>query len=455
MTTIAAAPVRRKKSRFALTIGLLTLLILIIFVLVKRGKWQNPTQVTTERVAIRNIVHFVTAAGKVQPETEVKVSSEAAGELIALPFKEGALVKKGELVARVNPDSYQAQIEQQEAVLVAAKSSAALSQAQLAKAEQGFRQKNELYKKKFISDEGFTAAKTNLDVGRAKHEADLAQIRRTKGALTQYRDKLNKTMIYAPMSGTISALGVEVGERVASTGQFKGTEIMRIADLDTMEARVKVNESDIVSVKPGDHANVSIDALPGRKFDGTVYEISSSALTAGNAGSGNAAPVASASNGATNFLVKISLSGRENDLRPGMSATADIVTQTANNVVSVPIQSVTVSAADRKTAVEPQQQKTKEEKKEEHSGNKLKAQVKRQNASCDFEKFDRVVFICTGNHVNVRKVETGIADNAYIEIQKGINVGDEIVSGSYAAISQRLKDGSKVLVQRNKKKSDK
>jgi HlyD family secretion protein len=218
-----------------------------------------------------------------------------------------------------------------------------------------------------------------------------------------------------------------------------------------MEVRVKVNENDIVNVKIGDHTAISVDAFPGRKFDGTVSEISSSALTTGTGGASNnqAALAASASDEVTNFLVRIRITDKEARLRPGMSGTVDIETETVKDVVAVPIQSVTVRAEGGKTSEELQEQRSKEAK--ERSGNDLEVVKERQEAKRTLEKLQRVVFLKQGDIVKMRPVETGVADNSYIEVKSGLKTGDEVVSGSYAAISRTLKDGAKVLVEPKKK----
>jgi HlyD family secretion protein len=253
------------------------------------------------------------------------------------------------------------------------------------------------------------------------------------------------------MDGIISVHNNEVGERVVGTGQFAGTEVMRIADLNHMEVRVKVNENDIVNVKVGDHTVVTVDAFPGHNFEGTVSEISSSALSTGATGAGNnqAALAASASDEVTNFLVRVRVTDREARLRPGMSATVDVETETVANVVSVPVQSVTVRAEGGKTTEELQQQRAKQAK--ERTGNDLELVKERDEAKRTREKLQRVVFVRQSDVVKMRTVETGVADNTYIEIKSGIKTGEEVVSGSYAAISRTLKDGAKVLIEKPKK----
>lgn len=452
--TAPAVPAAKKKSQRTLFIvlGVVILVVLGVVVIASKNQGEKPIPVTTEKAVVRTITHLVTATGKVQPEVEVKISPEVSGEIIEMSFKEGNSVKKGALVVKIKPDFYQAQMEQQEASLVAARTTAVQAKAQLLKAQEDFKRSDDLFGKKLISDSEYTAAKTGLEVAQANYDNALAQIRRTEGSLSQFRDQLSKTSIYAPMDGSISSLTSEVGERVVGTGQFAGTEIMRIANLESMEVRVKVNENDIINVKVGDHAIVTVDAFPGRKFNGAVREISSSSLSTG-ATSTQAALAASASDEVTNFLVKISITDRDAKLRPGMSATVDIETQTVAKVVTVPIQSVTVRAAGGKTSEEVQQAKAKEAK--ERSGNDLELTNEREDARRNRDTLQRIVFVKSGDTVKARTVETGLADNTYIEVKSGVKAGDEIVAGSYAAISRKLKDGSKVMIERIKKEDPK
>ncbi|HTU00237.1 MAG TPA: efflux RND transporter periplasmic adaptor subunit [Candidatus Sulfotelmatobacter sp.] len=267
--------------------------------------------------------------------------------------------------------------------------------------------------------------------------------------LKQAKDQLSKTSIYAPMDGTVSSRTSEVGERVQAATEFVGTEIMRVADLSKMEVRVKVNENDIVNVKVGDPVKISIDAYPDRKFNGTVREIAASADNNGATGSGATAQASgSVSDEVTNFIVKIRVADKDLTLRPGMSATADIETQTVKNAVAVPIQSVTVRAEGGMTADELEKKKEKEV--HERSGNDIDVSVDKIDAQRDREKLLRVVFVRNGDKVKLEKVETGIADNTMIEIKSGVKPGDEVVSGTYAAISRLLKDGAKIRIEKPK-----
>jgi HlyD family secretion protein len=349
---------------------------------------------------------------------------------------------------KIKADVYQAQVDQQEANLTATKAGAAQAKAQLLKSQDDLKRAEGLFSKKLISDADILSARTLLEVAQATYENALAQIRRTEGSLAQSRDQLGKTTIYAPMDGTISSQNSEVGERVVGTGSFAGTEIMRIADLANMELRVKVNENDIVNVKLGDRAIISIDAYPNRKFNGAVSEISSSAQ-----GSSASSQFALVSDDVTNFLVKIRITDRDVQLRPGMSATTDIETKTVENVVAVPIQSVTVRAEGGMTSEEFQKKQAKAA--QEKSGNTLDAAAEKDEARRNREKLSKIVFVKQGDKVKATKVDVGIADNTHIEVKSGVKRGDEVVSGSYAAISRKLKDDMKVTIEKPKKGDNK
>ncbi len=444
--TVPVAVKKKSKKKWIIIGSIVLVVLLAVGVVLKNKNQETGTPVTVEKAIVKTITQIVTATGKVQPEVEVKISTEAPGEIIELPFKEGATVKKGDLLVKIRPDTYQSQVDQQEANLVAAKATAVQMKAQLIKAQDDFKRADDLFHKQLVSDSDFSAAKTALEVGQANYDNALAQIRRTEGALNQAKDLLNKTIIYSPMDGAISALGSEVGERVVGTGSFAGTEIMRVADLSAMEVRVKVNENDVVHVKVGDKAAITIDAYPGRTFSGTVTEISSSAQ---NTSTTSTSTQVTNADEVSNFQVKIRISDHDANLRPGMSATADISTQTVENVVAVPIQSVTVRAADGLTTEELQKKNAKEA--QEKSGNELELVAERESARRMAGKLQRIVFIKEGNKVHARKVETGIADNTHIEVKSGVKPGEEVVSGSYAAISRKLKDGAVVQLEKPKK----
>jgi HlyD family secretion protein len=442
-----ASPVAkpRKKSRLKwYLIGATVLLAILVTVAVVKKRGANVgMSVTTEKAVKKTIVQVVTATGKVQPEVEVKIAPEVYGEITALPFREGAAVKKGDLIVRIKPDLYQAQVDQQAAAVAVARSGAVNSEVQLEKAEADFKKYQDLYDRKLVSDFDYVTYKTAYDAAKANRKTALATVDEVDGMLNQAKDSLSKTSIYSPMDGTVSSRSSEVGERVQAATSFAGTEIMRVADLSKMEVRVKVNENDIVNVKVGDPVKISIDAYPDRKFNGLVRELAASADNAGASGQQSAA-----SDQVTNFIVKIRVSDKDASLRPGMSATADIETQTAKDVVAVPIQSVTVRAEGGLSADELQKKNAKDAK--ERTGNEQDKTTEKADALREREKLMRVVFVLNGDKVKLQKVETGIADNSVIEIKSGVKPGDEIISGSYAAISRTLKDGSKVKVEKPK-----
>lgn len=404
--------------------------------------------VTTEKAVVKTITQLVNATGKIQPEVEVKIAPEVSGEIVELPLREGATVKKGDLLVRIKADNYKYQVEQQEANLIAAKATAVQSQAQLLKAQDDFKRAEDLFAKKLISDSDFLAAKTSLDVAQANFDNAQAQIRRTDGLLNQSRDQLSKTTIVAPTDGKISSLTSEVGERVVGTGTMAGTEIMRVANLDDMEVRVNVNENDVVNVKVGDKARISIDAYPARKFQGAVKEIASAARTTG----------LNTQEEVTNFQVKIRISDKGVALRPGMSATVDIETKTVENVVAVPIQSVTVRSREGNKTIE-QLAEDRDKKAKDMKGEGAEAAVnekqQRERERADREALQRVVFVRNGDKVKMVPVETGIGDTSHLEIKSGVKAGDEVVSGPFSVITRSLKADSTIRIEKPKKADDK
>ena len=286
-----------------------------------------------------------------------------------------------------------------------------------------------------------TTYRTNSEVADANYKASLAQIAQAESLLSQQRTLLEKTSIFSPIDGIISLLSVKLGERVVATGQFAGTEVMRVADLGHMEARVNVNENDVVNVKVNDEANISIDAYPGRVFRGTVYQIANTAVTTS----------ANTQEEVTNFEVRLHIKTEGARMRPGMSTTADIETATVRDVVAVPIQSVTTrNPSDALSPEERDKKKQKEQAAQTDSSNsveldKTKAQTTKEKAE---SKLQRVVFVKRNdNTVQMRVVDTGIADNSSLEIKKGVQPGEEIVSGPYRAVSRLLSNGAKIILE--------
>jgi HlyD family secretion protein len=439
-----STPRRPKKSRKKLYIIIVIVLVLVLVGVAAAGKKKDkPISVTTEKAVRKTITQLVTATGKIQPEVLVKISPEVSGEIIDLPVKEGQIVKRGDLLLRIKPDTYRAQVESQQAALSGARSASVQNKAQLDKAKADYERAANLYKQRLIPETDRKAAQTNYEIAEAALQSSVYEIQRAEGALRQINEALSKTTISAPSAGAITSLSSRLGERVVGTSQFAGTEVMRIADLSSMEAQVNVNENDVINVKVGDHARISVDAYPDRKIDGEVREIASTATT-NNAGTQEEV---------TNFLVKIRVTDHSVTLRPGMSATADIETDTVAEAVAVPIQSVTVRSSDSKLSPEELERDSKQSAEKDKSDNPADVTnetLAKQKARAEREKLERVVFVRDGLVVHQRKVETGIADATHIEIKSGIKPGEEIVAGSYNAISRRLKEGAKVTTEKAK-----
>jgi HlyD family secretion protein len=396
-----------------------------VWYLVERGP--DPIAVTTEKASVRDLTQLVSATGKIRPEVEVKISPEVAGEIIEMPVIVGQPVKKGDLLIKIKPTNYIARVKQAEASLSAAQADSLQRKVQMLNDQLDLRRAQELFGKKLLSETEFKAAETKSEVSQASYASSLHQIDVAKSNLDQNADLLSKCVIYSPMDGVISVLSSEVGERVVATGDFAGTEVMRVANFGSMEVRVDVNENDVVNVDVGETAQIKVDAYPGRVLTGTVKRIASTA-TVKNEGTQQEV---------TNFEVRIQVANPPVQLRPGMSATVDIETQTARHVVVVPIQSVTVRSKESgKTAEEL---KLDREDQTGVNSSELERQTRKE--------LQRVVFLKERDIVRLVPVQTGIADNNYIEIRSGIKVGDEIVSGSYAAISKDLKDRSRIKIE--------
>lgn len=448
----ASLPATAPKSKRTLYIilGLVGLGLLVSGVMYRSSHATPPQAITVEKSEVRTITQVVTATGKIQPETEVKISSEVFGEIIELPFREGAKVKKGDLLVKLKPDLYQTQVDQQSAAVESAKATLVRAKAKFDQSTSDLKRYEDLFHRNLASDSEYVQYKTNHEMAKADFLAATANVRQVQGVLGQMQNQLSKTVIYSPMDGIISARASEIGERVVATGSFTGTEMMRVADLTNMEVQVNVNENDVPNVKLGDHAVLSIDAYPDRKFSGFVKEIASSSEGSAASGSGSSAQASGASaDEVTNFLVKIRVADRDIQLKPGMSATADIETQTASNVIAVPIQSVTVRAEGGLTTEEVQKNELKAA--QDKSGNDLAVSSDKENAKRMRNALQRVVFVKVGDVVKMKQVVTGIADNTWIEVKSGVAANEEIVSGTYAAISRKLKDGTKVIIEVPKK----
>jgi len=432
-----AAKKRRQRRRRKILFGSAGAVLLLIIALVIAAKREKPIPVTTEKAVRRTILQTVSATGKIQPETEVKISPEVAGEITELPVEDGMQVKRGDLLVKIKPDSYKALLEQQEAAISAAKATNLQQKATMLKTEHDLGRSKDLFEKKLISEQEYNAAEAAYDVAKNTYESSLHEIERAQASSSQARDQLSKTTIYSPMDGTVTILNSKLGERLVATNQFAGTEVMRVADLSHMQAVVDVNENDVVNVKLGDKASIKIDAYRDRKFKGVVQQIANTGKTTG----------AGTQEEVTNFEVKIRIDDQDVALRPGLSCTADVETNMVKDAVAVPMQSVTIRTGDSNLSpeeIEKQKQKVaardKDDNKAELSNDRLEKQAQKEER----EKLAKVVFLKNGNKAHMVKVTTGIADDSYMEIKSGIKPGDEIISGSYNAISRKLKEGAKV-----------
>jgi HlyD family secretion protein len=395
-------------------------LVLIIFAIIgKKQGWFG--KALTVKVAVENaekrvITETITANGKIQPEKEVKISPDVSGEIVELTIKEGDHVEKGQLLLRIRPDTYVSQKDRSLAAISSARARLAQSEAQFTQAELSFKRNKQLYEEQTVSKSDFEQAQASYTVAKAEVDAAKFSVVSSEASLKEANENLTKTSIYAPMSGTVSMLLVELGERVAGTNLMAGTELMRVADLSRMEAQVQVNENDIVRVNLGDTALIEVDAYLDQKFKGIVTEIANSAKTTGVS-----------ADQVTNFDVKILVlpesykklvvAGDSNPFRPGMSASVDIQTESKADIITVPIQSVTTRTDTTKTST-----------------------------TISNEDIRTLVFITDGQYALAKDVKTGIQDNNYIEILSGIAVNDRVISAPFSAISKKLSDSTLIEV---------
>ncbi len=427
----------------------------------------DPVEVVFANAKNADIVEKVTASGKIQPEVEVKISPDVSGEIIALYVEEGDSVKKGQLLLKIRPDNYEsflarasAAVSSSKAQFEQSKASIAQSEARMIKATIDYNRNKKLHDDKVISDADFEAIQSTLniakqDVEASKSNAEAARfnVASSQANLKDAAENLRKTTIYAPMSGTVSKLNVELGERVVGTSQMAGTELLRIANLNNMEVRVNVNENDIVRVNVGDSVIIDVDAYAttNRKFRGLVYEVASSA----NGQTGSAAAAVS-TDAVTEFEVKIRVlrdsykdlmvkNNKTFPLRPGMTASVEIVTDRKNSVLTVPLAAVTtrdLNAKPEETKGGFGPPKAGDEKMDKEQEDRKKAAKK--------EPLKEVVFVNDKGKAKLKEVKTGISDFENIEIISGLKNGEEIISGPFLAVSKKLKEGDLV-----KKKVDK
>ncbi len=477
-------PKRKKRTLLYVLIG--AFVLLIVAAVIKGRQKPKGEEVTVEKAEKRTIKETVSASGKIFPETEVKISSDVSGEITELYVKEGDSVTIGQILAKIRPDEYQSAVEQGEASVSTARSQREISSSNVqgsgAQIEQlkadrqrvlallevarNTHQRNEkLYKDGVISTSEFETSQSNLKSAESAVAASEASLRSAESNLSsakagvrvseyginsasarlkELRTSLQKTIITAPVSGIVSKLNVEKGERVVGTLQMAGTEMMRVANLRSMEVQVDVSENDILKVSLNDDADIEVDAYLGRKFKGKVTEIANSASNVGSVGG-----VSLNTDQVTNFVVKIRMDpasyldllkdGRRYPFRPGMSASVDVFTHTAEGTLSVPIIAVTARDEDKKD----------EDKKKDEDDEPASAEASAGKKDNDIIK--EIVFVVTGDTVGIREVKTGIQDNDYIEIVSGLQEGETIVTGPYSAIARKLKGGSRIRVSDKKK----
>lgn len=436
--------------KILIRVGVAIVIVAIVVLAVARKKGligeEDALKVTTEKAMLRSIIETVSANGKIQPEVEVKISPDVSGEIVELYVKEGDEVKSGDLLAKIDPKIYAsnydrmlAGVNSQKANLANSRARVAQVQAQFINAKASFERSDRLFKEKAISASEFDAAKSAFEVAKAEvtageENAKAAEfaVKSAEASVKEASENLYKTSIYAPVSGTISKLNVEKGERVAGASQFSsGTEILRIANLEVMEVNVSVNENDIVRIAINDTALVEVDSYLNRKFKGVITQIATSANVVGLS-----------ADQVTNFDVKIRMipdsysdlkvkgQPTASPFRPGMSATVDIQTETALNILTVPIQSVTTRQDTTVT----------EEKGPANTGDANDKTTKSTEAAKEY------VFTVKDGVAKLQEVKTAIQDNMYIQITEGLSEGDEVISGPYRAISKTLKDQDKVKV---------
>lgn len=425
-----------KKSIYYLIGGAVGIIILLL-ILAKTGvlgSKQTGVEVETAKVDAITIVETVSATGKIQPEVEVKISSEVSGEIIDLPVKEGQTVKKGDLLVKINPDLYTSGYNRTISNLSGTKAGLSQADAQFKEAKASYDRNKGLYEKGIISKSDWDKAVSAFEVAKATKQSAYYNVQSAVATVNEAKDNLGRTTIYSPADGTISMLNVELGERVLGTQQMTGTEILRVANLNNMEVEVDVNENDIVKISVGDSAKVEVDAYLKKEFRGIVTSISNSAsatLTADQV---------------TNFKVKIRiLKESYQDLvegkpasyspfRPGMTATVDIITQRKVNVIGVPISAVVVKSDTTAT------KKYTVAKKDD---DKVKAKSDK--------KFE-CVFVKSGDKAKLRVIKTGIQDDTNIEVVSGLKKGDVVITGPYTTVTKELKPGDMVTVAADKTK---
>jgi len=419
-----------RKAKIALFAGVPLLVVVGGLGLKARNGKSDLVEVETEKVEPREIVQTVTATGRIQPVIQVNISADVSAKITRLEVEEGDWVEKGQFLLELDRERYLAEVESAEASLRSSQAQAAVVRENLDKAAKDHARIRDLFDKKLESQANLDATSAAEEVEKARLRSANDQIEQYRAALKQARDALSKTTIYAPMAGTVSKLNKEVGE-IALGSQFQEDVILEISNLDGMEALVNVDENDIVGVALGDHATIEVDALPGKTFEGEVTEIANSANVSAQG----------TADQKTEFEVKIAVKEPGTELRPGMTASADIVTEVRESALGVPIQSVAVRTPDQLGVGSGG---TESEGGEETS----EAEAGTGGFQPDKDGFVEAVFVIEDGVAHARQVKTGIQSETHIELVEGVSEGEQIVTGSFRAISRDLKDGVKVAVSK-------
>ena len=433
-----------KKRRKKIIILVVIALVLGVLALKAFSKKSDPViTVQTDKVTRRNLTETVVANGKIQPIVQVHISPEVSGEIIELAVKEGQQVKKGDLLLKIKPEFYIANLHQAEAGYQSSLAGKTTAEANLEKAEAEFKRNKELFDRNLISDSDFIGFKTARAIAAAQLESSTHQVEMAKAFVASAQDSLDKTTIVSPLDGTVSKLNSQLGERVLGTAQNAGTDIMVVSDLNEMEARVDIGEMDVVLIQPGQKTRLEVDAFKNRKFAGTVTQIANSSKGSGMPGGGGGQ-----AQDATKFEVRIRF-GEIEAFRPGMSVSAEIETRYRTNALTVPLAAVTTrppKTPEKKDKSSPDTAKstdTNPPTPATPATNSTAADKKSKDK--DAAKMVEVVFVVEGGQVKMAPVKIGICDDNYWEITDGLTEGQEIVSGGYRAISRDLDDGKKII----------
>jgi HlyD family secretion protein len=444
--------------RLLIGLGVALVVLIVALAVLGGGGGEDGIAVETSPVEVRTVTQTVTASGKVRPEVEVKISSDVSGEIVFLELEEGDRVEQGQLLVQIQPDFYAAQREQAEAGLLQAQADASRARAEMIRAQDDLERREMLAERGVIAQQELETAQTQYEVAKASYESAQFRVRSQRASLNQAADQLRRTSIYAPMGGTVSQLNVEPGERVVGTSQMSGTEILRIAELDDMELEVDINENDIVNVAVGDSARIEVDAYPEEPFRGVVTQIANSARVSG----------AGTQEEVTNFPVKIKIRGSYDSaatpvqtasaqqaipaeemaeaspgsfrtLRPGMSGTVDIFTETVPSTVVVPIQAVTVRDFNKVDL-------DGDEEGEGGEGGEAEEEPGPGFNPMD-EDLRRVVFLMEDGEARMVEVETGIADDTHIAVTNGLSGGETVIVGPFRTLRTELGPGDAVRVE--------